>query len=183
MKRLWLLGPAGLLASCQPPVPGIDARNESGKIVFHLVQSGGWFSADREADRVIERFTVFSREGAVWVIDRDPKCLPPGNSSFPLTYGQVTTCFTERFPAKPLKDGTIYRVEASQMWDGEGAFRMGPTIRPLDTQTRNEINAWPAAAHPDRTYPAAPLPAIAPENTILPEPGDVPVGNDGPAAG
>jgi hypothetical protein len=178
-----LLGLAGLLGSCQPPVPGIVARNEGGKTVFHLVESGGWFSADEKAYRIIERFTVFSRDGAVWVIDRDPKCVPPGDSSFPLTYGQVTTCFTERFPAKPLKQGTIYRVEASDAWDGSGAFRMNPTIELLDAKERNEAEAWPAANHPRQTHPAAPLPAIDPENTALPEPSDVPVGNDGPPAG
>ena len=163
MKKLWLVGLAGLLGSCSQPAPVIKARIAGENVVFEAFQGGGWFSEPYLVPEVMDRVAVFSREGPVWVIERDFKCLPRGNSTFPLTYGRVPACYTALLPAKPLKPGTLYRIEGASAFEGNGVFRMTLSMDKIDTRTWEEAWDWPMENHPNTIYPVAEAPALPPD--------------------
>jgi len=167
MKRLWLIGLAALLGSCTQPSALIKARIVGDSVVFEAFRGGGWFEKERQVSLLTDRFTVYSREGAVWVIERNPECLPPGRTTFPLTYGRLPACYIARLPAKPLKNNVVYAVEAGDTWDGRGDFRLVLTAEAVDYNGQ-EMSNWPPETHPNKTYPKIypPSDSSDPENSV-----------------
>lgn len=157
MKKWWLLALFVPLTSCTLAPPEIRARLIDGVVVFDAFRPSGWFGSLEPVDYRIDRFSVFSRDGAVWVIERDraAQCAwAPGGSDFPLTYGRPPKCFKERLADRPLQPGVIYQVATSEDWGSSGGFKIdGKSIANFDRGEDEELAGWPLENHPNSTYP------------------------------
>lgn len=192
MKRLVPIAALMLLGSCSPAGPVVRAQITGADVVFQAFEPGGWLSSSTKvAPMSVDRFAVFSREGAVWVIERtDPKCATgSGDSTFPITYGRVPACFSERLPAKPLKAGVVYRTDIGDDYRvlGYGYPSMAPFRLKLgidtlsDDEQRQAWQDWPRETHPNATHPPPSANnASDPENSAVPEPAGITVANEAP---
>jgi hypothetical protein len=156
MKKLTLLAVLLLLTSCTRAAALIKAKIVDNAVVFEAYETGMWpFASGNPIDFNFDRLTIFSREGATWVIERrrDGQCgVRTERSLFPLTYGHVPACFTERLHAAALTPGTLYKVEAE--YRGDGVFRIAQTVENPDSrQVQDDLATWPRANHPDIAYP------------------------------
>lgn len=173
MKTLWLLGSALLITSCSPAGPEIRAKMVDGAIVFETYDAGMWpFASRMPTGAVTDRFAVYSRDGAVWLIERDPgpQCRASHASIFPLKYGQLPHCFIARVAPHVLVSGTLYRVETGHDVGGVGIIRVALTVENPDWDTLdNAVYDWPGATHPSNAYPPFGTNMNAdPENSVLP---------------
>lgn len=157
MRKRWLLALLVPLTSCTLAPPDIRARLANGVVVFDAVRPSGWFGSLEPVGHSIDRFSVFSRDGAVWVIERDraAECAgAPGSTDFPLTYGRLPKCFNERLAARPLQPGVIYQVATSEDRGSSGGFKIdGKSIANFDRGENAELTGWPLENHPNSTYP------------------------------
>lgn len=172
MKKLFPFAAVALLGSCSLPLPWIEAKIVGSEVVFEAFESANWpWQSPKPIPMSVDRFSVFSREGATWVIERskDAKCrAEPRPSTFPLTYGRIPACFVERLHASPLRIGVDYRVEYGADYGNSGEFRLGLTIDKARTEgdLANRADGWPMETHPNSVYPMDPGPPD-PENSII----------------
>lgn len=157
MEKRWLLALLVPLTSCTLAPPEIRARLVDGVVVFDAFASSGWFGSLEPVDHAIDRFSVFSRDGAVWVIERDRAAgcaWAPGRTDFPLTYGRLPKCFNERLAARPLQPGVIYQIATSEDRGSSGGFKIdGKSIANFDRGENAKLAGWPLENHPNSTYP------------------------------
>lgn len=192
MKRLFPFAMVALLTltSCQPPMYDVTVKRVGGQIVIdgHGDESWpfGWDDDTIDAGMV----SIYNREGKGWTIymSETRECVAGSpRAPFPLVYGKLPRCFTEKAPADPLQPGVAYKVEAgAAMRSGMGAFRIEPsgTIVALSATAMGvDGEEWPPEANPDYIDPSM-LNGTDPENMSPSEgPSDVPSWNGAPGAG
>ena len=168
MKKYALLALALLAGSCSLPTPDIRARMVDGAVVFEAFRPSVWpWSKDEVATVRTTRLSVFSKQGVVWLIERDssPRCAAQGIPPplFPLTYGKVPDCYVARVAAAPLVPGTYYRAEAGDFDYASGVFRLTLNVEnPDEGAVGNALTDWPPASDPDVAYPPPENGAFAP---------------------
>jgi hypothetical protein len=172
MKKLFALAALLTLTGCQPPTYDIVVKRIGGAIVISGQGDESWQFGWKNDTINAGMVSIYDREGHGWSIymSGGPGCDPGSKTApFPLTYGKLPRCFSEKKPADPIQPGVAYKVEAgAALRAGQGAFRLEPSgaITTLSA-TAMGVNGeeWPPEANPSYLNPAD-LNGTFPDNSV-----------------
>jgi hypothetical protein len=136
-KLALLLIVSGSLATCSPPTFDIIAQGTAEAVVFTARDRD-----DRDTMQYVEAdtLTVRNSTGVAWAINFQgtQACREARRSRhpFPLSYGEVPTCWMQTEAPQPLRPGITYTVDGgSGSKQGSGDFRIeGQRVIFIDTR-------------------------------------------------